>query len=247
VEKAAGDPQGLFEPELALKLARRLLYSGRPPESAASAAFLRKKRIQIGSHLWRLALDNAYGRVATATLFPRGKSMKPEQLRKFSPQQFLRQLRSSLDRLGAANAGGYLIATVHGEYEPEKGLFYPHFHLLAAGGMIDVVGKLRSTKTYRSDRRAFHEGSDDCFQRVRVSQGELTNLPSPLTYLYQSFWPSRWTGTLPDGHRVRRRDKGRMPEPYHTLVLLWLDKWRLRHLTLLMNIEVRASGLFVKK
>ena len=36
-----------------------------------------------------------------------------------------------------------------------------------------------------------------------------------------------------DGERNRDRKGGRIPEPFHTQVLLWLDRQKLAHMTLM--------------
>jgi hypothetical protein len=63
----------------------------------------------------------------------------------------------------------------------------------------------------------------------------LTNLPTPVAYLLQSYRPSRPV-IIKDGKRIRSRVKQRIAEPYLSMFLLFLAKSGRR--TLIMKASV---------
>ncbi|QYE35245.1 hypothetical protein KZX46_04385 [Polymorphobacter sp. PAMC 29334] len=214
------------------------------PETLASARFQRDLRERVGGAIWE-HVDKTTCRVATCTVIPRGCNLSPEELAVFNAKKLLASFRTALNRCGARGADGWAIVVLHGEFDPGKCRFQIHLHGVVVGGMIDVVDCLGSRRRYASSRA--HEQPDDgVYQRVRVSRKPLTNLPSPITYILQPFWPSRWSGDTGDGVINRQRTKHRIPEPYHTQYLLWLDQWSLSEISLLMKLRVQSGSLITK-
>ena len=147
-------------------------------------------------------------------------------------------LRSDLNRCGAKDADGFLFAALHGEFEPTEEVYRLHWHLLISGGMIEVVDRLRDRPKYRS-----RNGDGEAVrQRVRIGRKSLEQLPRPLTYLLQSWWPSRWIGHVGDGEVKRQRQRTRIPEPHHSENLVWLDQQRIDDLVLLRRLRVTNAG-----
>ena len=171
----------------------------------------------------------------STTFFPDGV-MDVHQLLKFDPKAELEGFRSLLNRLGAGQADGYLFACIHGEFDPTTGLFHLHLHSLAGGEMLVVLSRVRKLPAYRSRRGAGEK------QKVKIGSQPLDNLPYPLTYIVQSSWPSRWRGEV-RGKSVRGEIRGRIPEPFHTAYLLWLDRWSLQDITLMIGLYVGRNGL----
>jgi len=108
--------------------------------------------------------------------------------------------------------------------------------------MIKVVDGLRHRKNYRSNRQDKGRAGDPVFQRVKITSKPLNRLPDPLTYIFQSYWPVRAIFQDGQGQWSKQAKKRRISEPYHSLYLLWLDRWSLKDLTLLLGIEVRKKG-----
>jgi hypothetical protein len=213
-------------------------------KTLASARYIRDQRDRVGGAVWALA-DNAIGPVATFTVIPPGWSLSPYELAAANPKKMMATFRSDLNRSGAAGADGWAITLVHGEFDPGRVHYQLHLHGVAVGGMIDVVRALSDRPKYASSRLG-ERPDDGVFQRIRVSRKPLTNLPSPLTYILQPFWPSRWSGDTGDGVINRQRTKHRIPEPYHTQYLLWLDQWALSDIALLMKLRVQSGRLISK-
>jgi hypothetical protein len=225
----------------AKRLARRInpdTPGHEPPSSPASPVYMRKQRSRIGGAMWKLIRTGKWGRVSTFTLIGRGWAFAAGSLSDADAIKLLASVRSDLNRCGAKVADGWLILGIHGEYDPGTGMYQLHVHGVAADGMIGVVDRLRDRPKYRSKRTG-----PDKIQRVRISEQPLTDLPSPLTYVVQSFWPCRWSGEVGEDRFARQRRKGRIPEPQHTEVLLWLDRWSLADLILIMKLRVTKGGL----
>jgi hypothetical protein len=196
---------------------------------------MRRLRNRIFSQLWKL-VDAYPGLVTTFTAIKRGWEFTPEQLLDADLDKLLAGFLSDLNRRGAANATGWLIAFVHGEYETPTGLFRLHLHGVVADGMMAVLEKLRAGPMYK------HEAGDIVRVRLRINRKPLTNLPYPLTYCLKGYWPWKHVILGANGKRRTRRHK-RIPEPYHTLVLLFLDRLSINDLVVVKHLHVRRGQL----
>jgi hypothetical protein len=226
----------------ALDLARRL----DDPEGAstmASRVYMRDHRIRLGGNMAMLC--EQFPTARPFTVIPQGWLLTPSELENADPVKRLAGFRADLYRCGAASADGFLIAILHGEYDPGRNLYQLHTHGLVAGGMLAVVDQLRERPKYQDEKRGSGEAQLG-IQRIRVTQKEPTNFPLTMAYCLQSFWPSKWTGVTGSGEYKRQRDKRRIPDPLHSQVLLWLDRWDLNDIALLVHVRVTNSGLQVK-
>lgn len=206
---------------------------GRPP----SSRYMRKFRIQIIGHLWQLIEDERWqpDQVTAFTLLPLGWEFTPETLDQADPKKLLDRLRGQLKRAGSGDADGFLIASIHGEFEPEERIYRLHVHGFAAGGMIGVLDDLRALPAYRP--------RPSVTAPMQIRRKPLEGLPYPLGYPFKSYWPCRRIGPVGDTGTVKRqRGHHRIPEPYHSQVLLWLDRWSVSDLTLLMHLRVGRDG-----
>lgn len=236
----------LVDQGAAAKLAARLTRSAQSnafPKSLSCARFMRKKRLAVVSSIWALVHEQAADPVNTVTIISGKWTTSPESLMQLDPRKLLNGLRTDLNRCGAAKADGGLIGFLHGEFEPNRRLYQPHCHLVATGEMSDVLDQLRDLDKYQPVR-----GNDldaiPIASPVRIQRRPLSNMPLPLTYLLKSYWPSRWVSDLrPDGSYDRKYDSARIPEPYHSQALLWLDQWGLKDITLMMGMFVSKDGL----
>lgn len=201
--------------------------------SMASKVWMGLRRICIGGALWQL-VDEGEG-YNTFSVRPRGWLFTAEELAELNARVLIKRFREVLDRKRAGKPLGFLIASIHGEFDEDTGLYDLHLHGVADAPMLEVVRKLRKLPNYRC-RRALGEKP-----RVVVGRQVLGNLPYPLTYRFQSSWPKRWRGKI-DGAEQRGNMRHRIPEPYHTALLVWLDRWSLADITLLMGAHVGPSG-----
>ena len=215
--------------------------SSRLRGSMANPVCMHRLRKRVAGHVWKLAAETSHMAPITCTLFPRGWEVPAGQLRGFNPEVKLAALRRLINSHGGDVADGYLVAFIDGEFEPRRAVYQMHLHVLAAGEFRRVTDKaLRSCPTFRPNRAAYGV-SEWVYRRIRVDPG-LSNLPRQLTYLVKGYWPSRWQGFNAAGKLIRARGKKRIPEPHHTEVLLWMDRWRLNDIALLMNVRAGRSG-----
>lgn len=245
---SAGDSE-LFATEQAADLAYRLNYDERDveiPDTLASALRFRDHRIRAVGNLWRAIEAHPAHPLAFFTAIPNGWTVPAADLFAFDPVRRLASFKSDLYRSGATRADGYLWVSIHGEFDPVGELYQMHLHGLAAGGLVEVLDRLRKRPKYRSYRRR----GDRVSQRIKISRQPLSESPADrvrrLTYLLQSWWPSKaiWAGA---GGRMRSRKRQRIPEPFHTQYLLWLDRNRLSDMTLLVGMSVQRDELVVRE
>jgi hypothetical protein len=220
-------------------LSKRLRLRVREVHSSAtlaSALDFRDYRIRVAGNLWRLMHSRMEERTSSFTIVPRSGLIAVEDLSDFDPRRFLQAFRLDLYRSGAGDVGGYLFAAIHGELDPESERFQVHLHGLAAGGMRGVIDQLRRRPKYQANQL------DGAARPVRRSHRPLHSTSYALTYLIQSWWPARRIGEVGDGEIRRSRVRGRMPEPFHSQYLLWLDRKRLSDLTLLFGLSAGRDG-----
>lgn len=182
-------------------------------------------------------------RATTFTIIPRGWEFTPAQLASVLPSLLLAAFRTDLYRRGAARAGGWLFVFIHGEFDPVAGVFRLHIHGACSLEMVPVLDRLRTMRKYQSVRTLPDGGWDPVYRRVWVRRKPLTNMPDPITYLMQAFWPSRPIYIDDQGKRRRVREKRAIRDPYHAMMLLWLDSCELKDLTLLVGLRVTRAGL----
>ncbi len=177
------------------------------------------------------------------TIIPSSWEFTAEQLLAVNPILLLAALRTALYEMGAATATGWIFLGLHGEFDPKAKVYRLHVHGIAYGGMAQVVDRLRSLPNYATSRWLPDGSPSPVYRRVRMTRKRVNRLPRPLTYLVQSYWPARALWVSEDGRRRRARRKRRLPEPYHSQVLLWLDKWSIDDLTLMIGLRVTKNGL----
>lgn len=198
------------------------------PNTPASARFMRDQRLRVVPAVWRLYAE--YPEARTFTIIPRGWVYRTGELGTANPRKMLEQVRSALNRAGLGQADGWAFLAIHGEYNPLAQRFTLHLHGVGCGGVLAAVERLKGQRAYRSRG----SGNEAIRFPVRISRSPLTNLPAPLTYLIQAWWPCRVRG---DDRQITP-SRRRIPEPAHTEYLLWLDQWRIEDLTLLIKLRV---------
>lgn len=247
VEKAITRFPHIISVQSARSLAHRLGMSGENGEfveTLASSLQMGRFRYRIGGAVWKLyASCPGDRRPTTFTVIPASWEFTPDNLEEANPANLMETLRVDLYQYGKAqSAGGWMIAALHGEYDPEAKVYRLHVHGLASPEMIGALDRLRTLPRYRSVRKLPDGSWSPVYRRIRVDRKPLVNLPAPLTYMLQSFWPSRAILISKDGRRHRVRDKHRIAEPYHSQVLLWLDRWKIDDLFLRIGLRVSNAG-----
>jgi hypothetical protein len=181
------------------------------------------------------------------TIIPMTWEFKPAELGGVIPMLLLAALAASCYAKGAANATGWLMVHIHGEYDPIGQIYRLHVHGYAYGEMVDVVDRLRTLPNYKT-RRYLKDGSvSPVYRRVQVKRKPPKNRLRQVTYRLQSYWPAKAIIISDDGARKRARQKRRIPEPHHSQVLLWLDQWDIADMTLMIGLRVTKAGLIQTK
>ena len=217
------------------------LRAGAGPGSLGTALGWRDHRIIEGAKVLKLImLDLDDWRFAI--IVPNDEQFTAEELSRWSVGRSMARFRSALNREGAREADGYLVAYFHCDYDPTTGLFSPHLHVLLKGEMIQVVDRLRTRAKYRSVRAGASPESP-VHLPIKIDRRPLQNAVSAVTYLMKSYWPAIASGDTGGGRHVRYGRRYRMPEPVHTKVLLWLHKHRFEDLRLLIGVRDTTRGL----
>lgn len=145
-----------------------------------------------------------------------------------------RRLRAALAAAGRP-AGEWAWGQVHGDFDISTQTFQLHVHGLATPHYISCLD------AFRQDR----------FRRiicVPLKVQPLRDLPRQVSYALQSFWPHRpivTTNCVPK----RTDERWRIPEPWGSQVLLWLNRQTLGTMQIKVgltnstcSLQVRNSG-----
>lgn len=182
LERNSSDALVLYRPSDALVLAERLNYGrGLAPPSLASSLCMRSHRIRIVGAVWELISGRRWAptEISTFNVIPSSWEYTPETLNRADAAQLMSRLRSDLNRCGAAEADGFLIAFLHGEFEPESGIYRLHAHGVATSGMIAVLDRLRDLAHCAANTPGSAPGSQLVRSRVVISREPLTDIPLP--------------------------------------------------------------------
>ena len=211
--------------------------------SPASAVVMLRLRTNFACAGMEMIERNPDEPLSVVTLLPAGPNFVVPTLQGVKPKRLLEIVRADLNRSGAKKATGWLILALHGEFDDIAHLYRLHFHAVASGGMVDVMDKLRKLRKYRSKRQDLEKLRTAVDKPIKISRKPITNLPTTLAYVLQSFWPARSITESGDRLLRKQRTKRRIPSPQHTEVLLWLDQWELKDMILLMKIHVSKGRL----
>jgi hypothetical protein len=223
-----------------VRMLKRSADSERVSKTLASSRYMRKQRLRLGSSLWQY-VDGLEEPFTTFTLISSRWTTLGEDLRSLDPVKLLQGVRSDLNRAGASEADGSIFMGLDGTYDLRRSVFQPHIHGLATGSMIEVVDGLRRLKKFKPVK-AGTAVQPPIHRPIQVRRAQLVNLPHPLTYLMKSYWACPWHNEQGTASSIREGHLVRIPEPFHSDWLIWLDRWRLSELTLMMGMYVGCEG-----
>ena len=212
--KAAGTFPEVVDQTFAVTFVEELVEALKERKSLKSlgcSTYMRDVRINVCGEIWRLLESYSDGdcdkHVRSFTIVPRSWEFKAGELADVDPRSLIKALRTALYEQGAAEKNGWIIAFIHGEYDPVAMVYRLHVHGLAVGGMVQVIDRLRNLPNYQTQKLDKDGKPNPVYRRVRINRKPLNNLPDPITYLVQSFWPSRAIVISDDGQRIRARQK----------------------------------------
>ncbi|MGI4768650.1 MAG: hypothetical protein ACRYGP_26725 [Janthinobacterium lividum] len=172
-----------------------------------------------------------YPALCAVTVINQSWRLTPADLERLTAATIKRQFTTHLNRCGAARLPGPLIAFLHGEFEPTSGYYQLHFHIITTPEKAHALRALRRISGY-----------------VKTATGAAPIHITPVrdrerqfSYVLKGYWPSKAVRTY---GTVLKRDRShhRIPEPFATQVLLWLDRQHLADLTILNGVWSRRNG-----
>lgn len=205
--------------------------TGRPLLSLASSMSMRSLRARLIDTAMTAFESYEDGDLATFTVLNVKWVYDCSNFDSASAARIAKQFRTHLIRLGVFDVPGPFIAFLHGEFEPASGTYTLHFHGLTTIAKAEALKRLSGMQGYY--RTATGAQPIRC-EKVR-------NRRKQVSYLLKAYWPMkalRFVG----GVRKRDRRHHRIPEPYATQALLWLDRHRLRDLTVMNECWSPRNG-----
>ena len=234
-------PASCFTPGEARALARRLEASaecGRLDQTFSSAAYMRRYRLRFVGAALRLAAEHPPEDLRLATIVPPDWRLPGPDLPGLQPRRLLERFRQQLVRAGLTYAEGWLIAFVHGDYDPTHDAYQPHLHILATAGLVPVLARVAGLPALRPGDPT-GPGHVRCPVRIQ----RLNNPVRQISYhLAQGFWPAK-ASYVKDGVWRRSRYRGRIRAPRSVEYLMWLDRLDFRDLVLLHGCRIGRGRL----
>lgn len=215
------------------RLAARLerVQEGRIPRTLASSRKMRRVRRKVFRAIMQEFEVFEDGEIRTFTVISESWCVDPERLQLLTAKHLKRQFLSHLERSGISSIEGCLVAFIHGEFEPTSGLFQLHLHGMGTLKKVRALHRLKGHWGYLKTATGSHP--------IRVEM--VRNRAAQVSYMLQSFWPSRAVREV-DGVQRRDRDKRRIPEPYHSGVLCWFDRQTLGDMTIVQGGRFLPNG-----
>lgn len=227
---------GLHDP-----LSRKLLLGidGDPQPSLASRVYMRDRRIAVAGGLWSLHAQHGFEE-RFFNIMPRCWEIPADGLARWKAQAMMKAFRAQLLHAGAGYANGYVFCAIDGEFVDFCNTWRLSVQGIATGEMIDVVDGLRHCRKFKPTG-VTKEGK----RRTVVQLREVYNRSSPYTYCLKSLWNVRSFFDEDKGKEVRLNmgNYRRIPDPHLAELLIWLDRWRLEDLSLMVHLRVTDEGL----
>jgi hypothetical protein len=230
----------------ARKLADRIDPALNPkrPKTLASSRYWRRLRKRIVGDLLKLVEQDQTGIIRRADIIPKAWACDLDGLSKY-PKLQLQSLRSRIVRAGGGKGPGFLVMTWHADMGAESKVFQRHAHLLATGSYVAALESLVGAKGLQAD--SITDWGTCIHTPVIVRKQQLFNPARAIGYLPKGYWLSTWAGGVSGTGTDRRARTGtRLPEPYHTEMLLWLDDHKIGDLVLTMGLKITTKGLILK-
>lgn len=210
------------------------LAGAQTPKTHASSRRMRVIRQGLTSALLDAFAAYLDSELRTVTVIYAGWRYTPVELGQVSAAHLKAQLRQHLHRAGVLTVPGPLFAVLHGEFDPTSGCYQLHYHLVTTATKAAALKAGLTAKKIRG-YTATPTGA------APVRRSRLGDRTGQLTYLAKAYWPSKptvWIG----GKLKRTRHPQRIPEPYATQVLLWLDRQPFADLVMMQDCWSRRNG-----
>lgn len=234
-------PRGVPKPSLNRDAVRALikrLESGLASSfpSATLASSRRMRMIRQALYVALLAAFAPYPdeELRTLTVIYSGWAFSPADLDGVTATQVKAQFRQHLNRVGVPKVPGPLFAVLHGEFEPTSGRYQLHFHILTTAAKAAALKAGLTAQTIKGYIATATGASP-------VRRSQIRDRVKQFSYLAKSYWPSRPVVMI-GGKPKRVRRSRRIPEPFGTQVLLWLNRQSFADLVLLNDVWSPRKG-----
>jgi len=149
-------------------------------------------------------------------------------------------LRSLLRIGGVMSAPGYLIMYVDALFDPTTEYFKLQFSGISGGEKLKLFGELR--KTINDDRNAplvrDYIGPYPSTHKFKTTLHTISDLPTQVSGMMPNQLTARFGGL---GNSVKIR---RVPEPHHSIYLVWAHLYRMRAMVVMSGVRIH-DGQFV--
>ncbi len=217
--------------EALLNILQGNIDSDEPQPTLASSLHMRELRTTVISALLQAVANDPDSDLRVVTVINVRWRFEPTELSAVSASTIKNQFRTHLQRAGILALPGFLVAFLHGEFEPTSGIFQLHFHLLTTERKAAALRKgLRGRWGYDVTATG---GTPIKRQRVR-------DRPRQFSYLLKSYWPAKPVFII-DGVAKRARKANRLKDPYHTQYLVWLHAQSLPGMILVNKCTYRSE------
>jgi len=163
----------------------------------------------------------------TFTIIKERGDLSSKELFATDPKSLKADFVNDLNRSGVTKKEGPLIAFLHGEFDATSGKFVIHWHGITTIAKAKLLSKLKELHGYVRTKSG----------AAPIRRSAVRDRRRQFSYILKSYWPSR---PMINGKRVR--STRRLPEPYHSLLLLWLDRQRLLDLTVMNGCWSKRAG-----
>jgi hypothetical protein len=151
----------------------------------------------------------------------------PENLQQFNPSTAINRLRQQLRRGGVE---GRIVGGLDGEYDGDRELYQPHFHLICLGSQVVKIQQVA----------ARHYAGGGEIYRGCVAKPIKVNSADTIAYTIKGYWPKK---TRYEGNR--KRSAKRLDSNLHIAWLLWRSKFRLTEFSIFYGFRRYGCELAV--
>lgn len=230
----------------ACRLKRELECRRGTPDTLASKRRMRLNRLGLRRVMKPLCRRVPRERMRFVTLMGVRHQLTSDQLKFLNPKSLGRRLRMRLRHCGVnRDVDGWAIFYLDLEYNPITGKIQLHWHGLAVGDVIGACRALKETPSYKSVQWA-GDSPDGVAKRVVLKLITSPQDPRLISYVFKGTAYARARGQIgtEPGKRLSQARRTRIPEPHHSRILLWLDRWQLGDMAVLINLRIGKEGLY---
>lgn len=230
----------------ARRLKRELECRRSTPDTLASKQRMRLNRLGLYRVTKPLCRRVPRDRMRFVTLMGVQHQLTSDRLKFLNPKSLGRRFRMMLRRCGVnRDVDGWAIFYLDLEYNPITDMLQLHWHGLAVGDVINACRALKETSSYKSVQWA-GDSPDGVAKRVVLKTVSSPQGPRLISYVFKGTAYARARGQIGTDteRRLSQARRTRIPEPHHSRVLLWLDRWRLGDMTVLINLRIGKEGLY---